>query len=720
MLLSHIPLGLQVPLVASNEGVSRFWLHQTILPRLGLAAWKPQPFRSQFLPLATVEWLTLGARTRTSIRRFVDKQFLSDWNLELPVIDVKPQDIVEAILPIGTESPTQLSEIGTSVLLESSTQPSGTELDSTDASESKPPQLKLLHSKPTQSHNRQPNLSEQKQRKPKKLSNSQTKQLQSHNTEVKKQVEDSQLITAILTQDEQWKRSQPKHWPQVHSVDDLHSIAETRADGETNFQTELPELALSSHSRENTVEFYARKVFNPSESNINQTQKFEQSQRVKTNLSKLEQHQKVSGKSSKQNASTKKQTNLPELKQNLEVEPRTTFENQDLNSNLDKVEEIKTPVEKFFNNTNQDQDHYFLDNRALITKDCNQTELTQSEPKQINQRELLGETESLERSLERNIQVQALESNNEALIDTTLTDQILQPINNRILENFVNVKPQQPKLSLPIQGFSVGGQVKATTTPVQSIDPSDSVPAMLAPGEFVINATDAQKHLPLLHHINQGGTLEEPTQVQSAKALHKASQITEYSAINHEVDRSTSTHLQLLPKLAIHQPLASFTTEPLQLDISEESQLDRPALYKSPERIFRSQSIPTSTSDFSNSLPTDSTNEWTSVEELLQITNSDTSVSSIDQSATNSYTRPTSLSSGLAVSETISNLSDSSDLQPLVRTDKQARIDDKEVNEAKTLEVVMETLAQEIYSRLRQKLAIERERLGNFSGRLPW
>lgn len=724
MLLSQMPLGLQVPLVASDKGISRFGLYQTISPRLGLAALSPQAFRPQLLPLATVERLTLGARTRTSIKRFAGKRFLSDWNLEFPAIDLEPQDTVEGILPIGTESPTRLSEVATSEVIESSVQPSVTELDSTEASETKPLQLKSLHPEPTKSRNRKPNSRKQKQKKPKKLSNSQTKQLQSDVTEVKKQVEDDQFFTAILTEDEQWKQPQREHWVQADPVDELHPIAETHGVGETdfqaNFQTELPELTFGTYPSRNTVKFYAQKIFNPVQSDVNPTQKIQQSQEVKTSLTKPKQRQKVPKKSSKQNSSTERQTNSPKLEQILEIEPSSTSENQDFNSNSNKIEEVKTLIEEFFDNSNQDQDHYFVDNQALITKDYNQAELIQNEPKRIDQRELPGEAEPLERSPETIIQVQDLATNNEALTGATFTHQIPKPTNSQILENFVDVKPQQTKLPLPIQGFSVGGQVKATTTPAQSIDPSDTVPAMLAPGEFVINATDAQKHLPLLHHINQGGNLEEPTQTQPSKVLHQASQITEYSSSDHEVDASVPTHLQSLPGLNAHQPLVSSETEPLQSGIFEESRLDRP-VYKSPERIFRSQNIPgSSVSDFSNLSPTSSINEWASVEELLQMSNKGTSDSSIIQSAIDCHSRSTSLSSGLAVSETISNLSPSSDLQPPVRTDKQARIDGEDVDEAKTLEVVMETLAQEIYSRLRQRLAIERERLGNFSGRLPW
>ncbi len=60
-----------------------------------------------------------------------------------------------------------------------------------------------------------------------------------------------------------------------------------------------------------------------------------------------------------------------------------------------------------------------------------------------------------------------------------------------------------------LQGFATGGQVTHTSVENPQIAASDTVSAMLTPGEYVINANDAQKNLHILRHINTGGTPED-------------------------------------------------------------------------------------------------------------------------------------------------------------------------------------------------------------------
>ncbi len=80
------------------------------------------------------------------------------------------------------------------------------------------------------------------------------------------------------------------------------------------------------------------------------------------------------------------------------------------------------------------------------------------------------------------------------------------------LQNEVSTPPEVEQNTtvenLPApKGYATGGQVTDSHADNrQQIAPSDTVPAMLTPGEFVINTRDAQKNLPLLHHINTGGT----------------------------------------------------------------------------------------------------------------------------------------------------------------------------------------------------------------------
>jgi hypothetical protein len=63
-------------------------------------------------------------------------------------------------------------------------------------------------------------------------------------------------------------------------------------------------------------------------------------------------------------------------------------------------------------------------------------------------------------------------------------------------------KPQKP------QAVSKGGVIYASTGTLVDYQPrgTDTVPAMLTPGEFVVNRASTQKHLPLLKAINNGAT----------------------------------------------------------------------------------------------------------------------------------------------------------------------------------------------------------------------
>jgi hypothetical protein len=89
-------------------------------------------------------------------------------------------------------------------------------------------------------------------------------------------------------------------------------------------------------------------------------------------------------------------------------------------------------------------------------------------------------------------------------------------INNVIRLNLGGVIPAPPQQPLPAppqgpqpgagMGFYRGGIVYAADGTLVNYQPkgTDTVPAMLTPGEFVINRAATQKHLPLLHAINDG------------------------------------------------------------------------------------------------------------------------------------------------------------------------------------------------------------------------
>ena len=67
---------------------------------------------------------------------------------------------------------------------------------------------------------------------------------------------------------------------------------------------------------------------------------------------------------------------------------------------------------------------------------------------------------------------------------------------------------QEAKDPGKVVGMATGGVVYASNGTLVNYQPrgTDTVPAMLTPGEFVVNRSATQKNLPLLHAINSGGT----------------------------------------------------------------------------------------------------------------------------------------------------------------------------------------------------------------------
>jgi len=73
----------------------------------------------------------------------------------------------------------------------------------------------------------------------------------------------------------------------------------------------------------------------------------------------------------------------------------------------------------------------------------------------------------------------------------------------KLLRQVVENKPG----AMGADGFSSGGIIYAAAGQLVNFQPkgTDTVPAMLTPGEFVVNRSATQKHLPLLNKINSGG-----------------------------------------------------------------------------------------------------------------------------------------------------------------------------------------------------------------------
>ena len=103
----------------------------------------------------------------------------------------------------------------------------------------------------------------------------------------------------------------------------------------------------------------------------------------------------------------------------------------------------------------------------------------------------------------------------------------LTKISNQFGQEVYNTTPLFSDLStsdfLQTRGYAFGGKVlpPISNSGSKPVAPSDTVPAMLTPGEFVVNAKDAQKNLPLLQLLNEGKSVEE---VVGAEERTKVSQ----------------------------------------------------------------------------------------------------------------------------------------------------------------------------------------------------
>ncbi|MDB9529978.1 hypothetical protein PN496_00120, partial [Nodularia spumigena CS-1038] len=302
---------------------------------------------------------------------------------------------------------------------------------------------------------------------------------------------------------------------------------------------------------------------------------------------------------------------------------------------------------------------------------------------------------------------------------------------------------QNPALdNLPApKGYATGGQVTASS--VQNdhpLAPSDTVPAMLTPGEFVINAKDAQKNLPILRQINRGSTPEEivlpnletprktegdatsqepPTKVQSFSDSSRPRQNSEQTALG---TASLGVDIGKQRNSMLHPP------EINTIDNTTHNGGEPSAHYSSPAMIFRKANSQTNSQTPS---------QWSSIEELLNPSNEQFSAfdfgsvessrqdSDSSQVSKSSLATPQKLAQRLPLSQGFANGGEvtapdiSRDIAPITQTIQTPNSNVEEDSEDDDDEK-LEALAYEIYQRLRQKLEIERERQGKYMGRLPW
>ncbi|MEH2443056.1 hypothetical protein [Nostoc sp.] len=311
----------------------------------------------------------------------------------------------------------------------------------------------------------------------------------------------------------------------------------------------------------------------------------------------------------------------------------------------------------------------------------------------------------------------------------------------KVEQNAIAQKPA-PK------GYATGGHV--TDSPVenrQHIAPSDTVPAMLSPGEFVINTRDAQKNLPLLHHINTGGIphdiilpslqtpdLTEPEETTSPETPTKVDSFSDTSLqLKSAETDSPEISNSLIPSplgLNINQKKLSILNSPqlnpLQnetIDVGESS-----PQYSSPPLIFRKANSTTKTSSQWSNTPS----QWSSVEDLLNGNNDDFTSFNFHDGESNSQNYEFSHGSespqvfakhlpsprGFANGGEVTLPDISREIQPVTETIESASSSSQ--GDEKDDTANLEALAREIYHRLRQRIEIERERHGGYSGRLPW
>jgi hypothetical protein len=320
------------------------------------------------------------------------------------------------------------------------------------------------------------------------------------------------------------------------------------------------------------------------------------------------------------------------------------------------------------------------------------------------------------------------------------------------------------KLPVP-QGYATGGQV--STTSVENhhpVAPSDTVPAMLTPGEFVINAKDAQKNINILKHINTGGSPEEiispslevstskTPETDVAPSTTKVDSFVDSTLQRKEAQSDTSSESTGLtsPSLGVEigkQRLSLVNTPQINTGENTTNTVSETAPhYSSPSLIFRKANSHTNTQTPS---------QWSSIEELLngsddQFSNFNfsgsesrwqNSPSSQSASSSQIFSQSISTPQGFAYGGEVAPPDILRDVAPITETinspysssptgennnnnnnnnNNDSNQNNGEEGDNKDDDAKLEALAQEIYYRLRQKIEIEKERQGKYVGRLPW
>ncbi|MEH1922427.1 hypothetical protein [Nostoc sp.] len=298
------------------------------------------------------------------------------------------------------------------------------------------------------------------------------------------------------------------------------------------------------------------------------------------------------------------------------------------------------------------------------------------------------------------------------------------------------------------KGYATGGQVTDSHVENrQQIAASDTVPAMLTPGEFVINTRDAQKNLPLLHHINTGGTPQDiilpslqipnPTEPEETTSPETPTKVDSFPDTSLQL-KSTETYSpqisnSLIPSslgLNISKQKLSILNFPQLNSLQNETvDVDEPSpQYSSPPLIFRKANPNTNTPSQWSNTPS----QWSSVEDLLNANNDEFTNFNFSDVESNSqnydfshvsespqvFAKHLPTPRGFADGGEVTPPDISREIQPITETIENTSLASQEDDKDNTAN--LEALAREIYHRLRQRIEIERERHGGYSGRLPW
>ncbi|WP_375470932.1 hypothetical protein [uncultured Nostoc sp.] len=301
------------------------------------------------------------------------------------------------------------------------------------------------------------------------------------------------------------------------------------------------------------------------------------------------------------------------------------------------------------------------------------------------------------------------------------------------------------------KGYATGGHVIDSHVENRyQIAASDTVPAMLTPGEFVINTRDAQKNLPLLHHINTGGTphelilpslqtpnAQEPEEITSPETPTKVDSFpdTSLQLKSAETPSSDVSNSLIPPALGLDigkQKLSILNSPQLNPLQNETIHVDEPSppspQYSSPPLIFRKANPSTNTSSQWSNTPS----QWSSVEDLLNGNNDEFPSFNFSDVESNSQNYESSQVSespqvfakhlpsprGFADGGEVTLPDISRKIEPITETIESVSSSSQEDDKDDMAD--LEALAREIYNRLRQRIEIERERHGGHSGRLPW